>query len=279
MTRDADGEFNAPARIGLHLSLRENAYDFIGESLRFAERAPSDPKGWKFAIVLAAQGIELLLKARLANEHPLLVRANVDSKSDFTVNVETALLRLERSGVAIEEEDAERLRRAQRLRNQFVHYRVAATVPQLEATFADLFEFAHVFHLNELGGELHDHLHEDLYPAEAAMMERFRRKMVVFQGAEMDRTFPSEIVEAQFATHLMIGEKRLPRIRMGAPNDLLHANATEPCHDCSVLPGQLHVFGCDAERCPGCEGQLLSCGCEWEWDYEDEVSWGRLSSP
>ncbi|HYC54097.1 MAG TPA: hypothetical protein VEL28_04075 [Candidatus Binatia bacterium] len=34
------------------------------------------------------------------------------------------------------------------------------------------------------------------------------------------------------------------------------------CHDCGARPGWLHVTTCDMERCPGCRGQRLSCGCE-----------------
>lgn len=33
------------------------------------------------------------------------------------------------------------------------------------------------------------------------------------------------------------------------------------CHDCGVAPGQLHVRGCDVERCPLCGHQLIGCPC------------------
>ncbi len=31
------------------------------------------------------------------------------------------------------------------------------------------------------------------------------------------------------------------------------------CHDCGAEPGELHMKGCDAEQCPECGQQLISC--------------------
>lgn len=33
------------------------------------------------------------------------------------------------------------------------------------------------------------------------------------------------------------------------------------CHDCGCPIGGTHHPNCDMERCPKCEGQLISCGC------------------
>ena len=43
-----------------------------------------------------------------------------------------------------------------------------------------------------------------------------------------------------------------------------HGKARATCHDCGTKEGQLHVLGCDMERCPFCGNQLISCRCVYK---------------
>ena len=48
-----------------------------------------------------------------------------------------------------------------------------------------------------------------------------------------------------------------------------------PCPDCAVKVGEKHQHGCDVQRCPLCEGQLLSCSCVYKVNGMDPATLER----
>jgi hypothetical protein len=86
-------------------------------------------------------------------------------------------------------------------------------------------------------------------------------EFVVYNGVRMVKEWPERIQEAQSQTTVMVGGVERRRIRYGEEPEDWGANRV-PCHDCSVIAGQIHVFGCDVERCPVCGGQLIYCECD-----------------
>jgi hypothetical protein len=100
-------------------------------------------------------------------------------------------------------------------------------------------------------------------------MADFRRKFVTYQGAEIVKEFPSEILDSQFIISYRIDGKDYTRIRWRARSpDPEYRN----CHDCGVIPGQLHTPDCDMEECPKCGGQWITCECvAEEYEYVEEI--------
>jgi hypothetical protein len=67
--------------------------------------------------------------------------------------------------------------------------------------------------------------------------------------------------ERQLQTRIEIAGKSFERVRYGFETEDWGADRG-PCHDCGVARGELHIWGCDVERCPACGGQVIFCECD-----------------
>ena len=95
------------------------------------------------------------------------------------------------------------------------------------------------------------------------------RNKVTFRGVSMVEGWPEKIEEAQRISSCEIKGKSVSRVRYGdEEGDWGSDNG--PCHDCGVIKGEIHVEGCDVERCAGCDAQRFGCDCE-PYDDSDDV--------
>jgi len=74
------------------------------------------------------------------------------------------------------------------------------------------------------------------------------------------RGWSEKIRKAQKATTIRIQGVAMSRVRYGREKQDWEAESN-PCHDCRIKKGQIHVAGCDVEECPKCHGQLIGCDC------------------
>ena len=259
----------------LKLSLLENAFDYLNCSLEFVVRArnQNSQREWKFAILNIVHAIELLMKERLRREHELLIYANLDkfkplSRQTQTVNWQVLVERIKYVlGSDLEKLDAGRIDRARELRNQMVHYDIELHFPDIYHEYANLWNFVREFSEKILGEELQNRIDANLQVEYEDLSELFFEEIVYYNSIFMSKEHKEDILQEQENTHITIQDIEYPRIKYGDPEEFAGIEIdptlffTRPCPDCLVSKGQVHLYGCDVERCPKCNGQLIFDDC------------------
>lgn len=257
------------------MSLLDNAYDYLHNSLYFYHLATQDEypddykRYWKFSIVSIIQSVELIFKEVLRRENEIFIYENID-KPKNTVSVSTAIQRLKNIvKVDIDEKDELILKRAIELRNLITHFELELDIIELATIYTVIFEFLHSFHYRFLGKELHDCIHPDYWEEEGYLIEQFNNEFIMYNGESVHRNYPILIAEAQLFPYFEINNVDFKRIKFGEEKRFSGINKV--CPGCSVKQGYYHVFNCDDEICPKCSGQAITCSCEvYKNFYEEE---------
>lgn len=248
----------------LKQNLLNNAYNFINESILNASKAKRKPIYWSFAILNLIQGLELLTKEILRNEHEILIYENIDQKKN-TVSLSQGLERLKSIvNINIDIKEEKIIKRAINYRNKITHFEYDFNKHEFKNIYIELFEFVHYFHYKHLKNELHNFIEKKFHKIEAELLSSFKNNSIIYRGVEIYKEFPSELLEMQIFNAIMIiidGKKHFfERYKYGnAPLDKILKH--EQCDDCCVSQGEYHLENCDLEECPHCGKQLLSCSC------------------
>lgn len=256
-----------PERTPLRLSLIENAYDSLNESLACVERAYQDPTRWKLAVLHLVHSVELIIKQRLLDEHELLIWEDVD-RPGKTVSLEKSLVRLGNIHAGLDDSDLAGIRTAIRWRNTITHYEVDLIAEEVRENYLLIFEFLDSFHVAHFETSLSEKIIDEHVETAMGLAEDFRKEFLEYRGRVMHRRWPRRLIAAQRTLAVHQGGKEYLRIPWGSESDWSRWKQFDVdvdfCSDCAAAIGEYHGPYCDQEECPCCGGQMLSCECEFE---------------
>jgi len=98
-------------------------------------------------------------------------------------------------------------------------------------------------------------------------MTRESDDQVEFFGKWMTREWADALQAWQGISHYVSEGKPFQRIPYASETFRQPLEARQgPCRHCSTILGKLHEPRCDYEQCPVCNGQAMSCDCEYAED-------------
>lgn len=127
----------------LEFDLLENAADYVLSAAEHARR--NEPRHWKYAVLHLVAGIELVIKARLQEEHWSLLFADVDKASEEaleagafkSVDFETACKRLQNiAAINIDPGSLKHLKDLRELRHRVQHFAINVDMNQIGSLLA-----------------------------------------------------------------------------------------------------------------------------------------------
>lgn len=255
-------------------SLLDNALDYFLSAAEYAHK--TDLRSLKYCILHIAASVELLLKARLFEEHWSLIFADIDKATEIALkngdfksaDPQTVLDRLEKiAKISVSKEDHLLLDDLRKLRNCIQHFAVTTTAAQASSLVAKTANFLINFCHHELGevlGELKEKL------------EKIKKQLGHFREYVDERleAIKPDLEEAERLTNCPRCKQSTLRLGLGDPN----------CPFCGfVIEAEELAQGISEtpiEECPQCgENTLafrlvtnedgynlcLSCGFEEEW--------------
>ena len=244
------------------VTLKENAYLFLNESLVNVRNSKKNQRYWIFAIIHIVQSLELFCKYILFTQNPAFIYDDID-KCKNTVTFEKAIDRIKKfANVEIDDKEESKLIRAYKLRNEITHFEFNFNNMQFSSKYKELFEFITYFHKKHIGDELHNYIYPELHGVEAEIISEFSRKNIEYQGDKMSVHNPIDIIKAQKQNGIISNGTVYERIPFGKEIRMPWGSIGKNCGDCCVLLGQYHTEGCDIEECPICHKQFLTCNCQ-----------------
>lgn len=255
-------------------SLLENALDYFLSAAEYARKG--DLRSLKYCTLHIAASVELLLKAKLFEEHWSLIFADVDKATeaalksgDFkSADPQTVLDRLETiAKIAVSKEDRVLLDDLRKLRNCIQHFAVTTTEEQASSLVAKtanfLINFCH-HELRKLPAQLKTKLKEI-----KIQLGHFREYV-----DERLKAIKPDLEEASALTYCPMCKQKTLRLGLGNPNcsfcsfvteaeELAEAISETPVEECAQCGENSLAFRLMTNE----DGYTicLSCGFEEEW--------------